>query len=552
MNIRKYLLITDTSYENPNPGDILIGKGIEYLILQAEKELCNFPIFRYANIFNVYKMDNNEWLKLIEDIDYIILCGTPQLSHKIPVYFNRPFYDKLRLAKKINKRIANLWIGIVNQDSVNYKNINTIVGSHRDFIQGNFNVYDLIISRSPITKQILDECDIQNFLLYDSVCYTPFYYGIKFENKSVNLVVVKNLGKWNSRITKSLKILSQKLDRTRPILHIAHDLTDYYIFKQYFPDIICVNDPKSLVKLYSHANQVISLRVHGSVLATVFGVPTIHILIDSRSTILEYLGLKVYKFKDFLNNPLQCSFERATINESKLKDCEKLFISFFYRHLQAKYGHNKLQEITSYFDREYWTRKTKSNYSNAVVKTEVQKVLADMISKVPFKRGLELGCGGGYFVYLVNKRNKDFIGVDISKYAIEVGKEKLNLKNKLFVSSIHDLRMFPDNYFDLIYSQQVLEHLPTELVPLLVKELKRVCKKGCLLYLFLVLGYENQIAKADNDIDKTHINLKPKEWWDYHFSIEGFRPIDPNYIGDTSLNAINSIKHLHRVFYSKV
>ena len=37
MNLRKYFLLTDTNYENSNPGDILIGKGIEYLIGEAEK-----------------------------------------------------------------------------------------------------------------------------------------------------------------------------------------------------------------------------------------------------------------------------------------------------------------------------------------------------------------------------------------------------------------------------------------------------------------------------------------------------------------------------------
>ena len=552
MNIRKYLLITDTSYDDPNPGDILIGKGIEYLLLQAEKELCNFPIFRYTNIFNVYKLDDNKWLELVEDIDYIILCGTPQLSHHIPPWFSESFYNKLRLAKKHNKRIANLWIGIVNQNYTNYKNINPIINSHKSFIQKNFSVYDLIVSRSPITKQVLDKYNIQNYLLYDLVCYSPFYYDIKPKNSSVNLVVVRNLGDINDKVANNLQLLAQvKLDKTRPTLYLAHDLTDYRIFKRYFPNIVCVNNPKSLVEIYSHANQVISLRVHGSVLASVYKRPVIHILVDSRSTILEHLGLKVYSFKDFLESPLECNFHIASVDNSKLVKDKNLFISVFYKHMQIKLGKSTLQDTLRYFDSEYWTKKNKSNYSSAIIRTSIQRTLADIISKLHFKQGLELGCGGGYFIYLMNTKGKRFVGVDISKYAIDEGINKLGLKDQIFVSSIHDLSMFPNNSFDIVYSQQVLEHLPTELVPLLIKELKRVCKKGCLLYLFLVLGYEDQIAKADNDIDKTHINLKPKEWWDYQFSKEGFKPINTDYIGSVKITNINEIKNTHRIFYIK-
>ena len=552
MNIRKYLLITDTSYDDPNPGDILIGKGIEYLLLQAEKELCNFPIFRYTNIFNVYKLDDSKWLELIEDIDHIILCGTPQLSHHIPPWFSESFYNKLRLAKKHNKKIANLWIGIVNQDYTNYKNINPIINSHKSFIQKNFSVYDLIVSRSPITKQVLDKCNIQNYLLYDSVCYAPFYYDIRPKNNAVNLVVVRNLGDVNDEVAKNLQLLAQtKLDKTRPTLYLAHDLTDYRIFKRYFPNIVCVNNPKSLVEIYSHANQVISLRVHGSVLASVYKRPVIHILVDSRSTILEHLGLKVYNFKDFLERPLECDFHIASVDNSKLDKDKNLFISVFYKHMQVKLGKSTLQDTLRYFDSEYWTKKNKSNYSSAIIRTSIQRTLADIISKLHFKQGLELGCGGGYFIYLMNTKNKCFVGVDISKYAIDEGINKLGLKDQLFVSSIHDLSMFPDNSFDIVYSQQVLEHLPTELVPLLIKELKRVCKKGCLLYLFLVLGYEDQIAKADNDVDKTHINLKSKAWWDYQFSKEGFKPINTDYIGNIKIADIDEIKKIHRIFYIK-
>ena len=168
--------------------------------------------------------------------------------------------------------------------------------------------------------------------------------------------------------------------------------------------------------------------------------------------------------------------------------------------------------------------------------------------------GIDLGCAGGYFVKLMHDYGKNVLGVDLSAYAINASiKEFPEIKDKLFVSSLHDLKFLRDESIDFVYSQQVLEHIPTELNEMFFKELSRICQKGCKLALFLVLGYENLVAKDYNDIDKTHWNLKTKKWWLDNFEKYGFIE-DVNLEKDMceKLKETKGFQSLHRIILKKI
>lgn len=95
---------------------------------------------------------------------------------------------------------------------------------------------------------------------------------------------------------------------------------------------------------------------------------------------------------------------------------------------------------------------------------------------------LDCGCGSGSILEAVWHPQGKFYGVDISKKGIELGKKRLKRKKniKLLVGDLAKLK-FKDNFFDLVYSAYVLEHLekPEEVI----REMIRVTKKdGWLIF----------------------------------------------------------------------
>jgi len=421
-----------------------------------------------------------------------------------------------------------------------------ILNSYKEFLN-NYKIFDFIVTRDTIAHKTLRTVGINNIRLLDSVFYSPYYYSIKNKNKSLNVITVRDLNSLNDKIIKSFSKI--KVDETKHTIYLAHDITDFNTYYKKVPNLICINNPKSLLEIYSYASNVVSLRVHGSVPALYFGANVSNISIDSRSDILNYVGLNSIDIYSFIKKPT-VSFNSVNVHSILRRDMD-IFLNEFYNKCQVVRGKKVLIVTKEYIGKDYWTGKTISNYSNPVIRSDIQYILSDAISRVDFNSGLDLGCAAGYFVYLMNSKGKNFKGIDLSDYVISVGKKEFpSISNYLYNGSIHDLSVFPDSYFDLVYSQQVLEHLPTELVPIMVNELYRVCKPNTKLFLFLVIGYKDQIGKSDNDVDETHQNLKTKEWWDCQFRSRGFIPIDTSYIGDVSMNS-SKLKNLHKIFYVK-
>ena len=76
-----------------------------------------------------------------------------------------------------------------------------------------------------------------------------------------------------------------------------------------------------------------------------------------------------------------------------------------------------------------------------------------------FDRALEFGCGAGRFLPHFEKRFKEVWGADVSPEMIDLA-SKHNPRCKFHLVTRPDLKFFPNNHFDLIYSFLVLQHLP--------------------------------------------------------------------------------------------
>ena len=123
-----------------------------------------------------------------------------------------------------------------------------------------------------------------------------------------------------------------------------------------------------------------------------------------------------------------------------------------------------------------------------------------------WKNLLDVGCGSGAFC-LQNEKYpyEEIIGMDFAS----IPEEGINYSNKIkFIRGDALDIPYADNYFELITSFDVLEHLLPEDVSLALNELKRVCSGEMLLK----PAYRESHAKGVEGED-LHPTVKPESWW---------------------------------------
>ena len=87
------------------------------------------------------------------------------------------------------------------------------------------------------------------------------------------------------------------------------------------------------------------------------------------------------------------------------------------------------------------------------IRNEMLKYLPQNAKKI-----LDVGCGEACFSFLVKqKNNAEVWGIELNRNAAEASKEKID---KVIIGNITDkIDELPNNYFDCIYFNDVLEHL---------------------------------------------------------------------------------------------
>ena len=76
---------------------------------------------------------------------------------------------------------------------------------------------------------------------------------------------------------------------------------------------------------------------------------------------------------------------------------------------------------------------------------------------------LEVGCGGGDFAIHLAKQKAEVTAVDFSSKALESARERAKIQNKRVAFQAGDAEALPfiDNFFDLLFSCECLEHVPS-------------------------------------------------------------------------------------------
>jgi len=143
---------------------------------------------------------------------------------------------------------------------------------------------------------------------------------------------------------------------------------------------------------------------------------------------------------------------------------------------------------------------------------------------------LDIGCGNGAFLSFMKALNLETYGVEISSKAIEIARRN---GHQVLMGTIEDA-LFPDDFFDIITMNNVLEHLQDPLSAL--KKLNRFLKPGGEL-IICVPNFNSLSRKAFGKVwDGLAI-----PWHFHHFSMKSLKK------ATESVNFINSEeKYIYR------
>ena len=99
-------------------------------------------------------------------------------------------------------------------------------------------------------------------------------------------------------------------------------------------------------------------------------------------------------------------------------------------------------------------------------------------ARCPIRTFLEVGCGLGYGMREARQRGWEVQGQEVSSVFADTVKNSLGVT--VFVGFLEEAK-YPDHYFDVIYLDSVLEHLPDPLG--MLRELRRILSPQGLLFI---------------------------------------------------------------------
>jgi SAM-dependent methyltransferase len=155
------------------------------------------------------------------------------------------------------------------------------------------------------------------------------------------------------------------------------------------------------------------------------------------------------------------------------------------------------------YDR-YW-RSHPSNWSYGI------NVINQALSTGSYRQIFDAGCGNGEVVAHLLRLGYEARGVELSAHAVSHG---LVNTGEVVQGSLEKLP-FPDQSFDLVFSSEVLEHIPAERIPAVARELVRICRTR----LFLTIS-----LRPSSQNNAYHVTLRPRDWWENQFIQAGVHP----------------------------
>lgn len=126
---------------------------------------------------------------------------------------------------------------------------------------------------------------------------------------------------------------------------------------------------------------------------------------------------------------------------------------------------------------------------------------------------IDFGFGSGYAMDFFEGRGLCVEGTDISSFAVETQKKK---GRRAYHRSLDNLGLLEDNQYNIGFCNDVIEHVPEELVVPSLEEMTRVCSD----YLFLsVCPTPSHHLSLEGE--NLHLTVRPESWWEEKFQKYG-------------------------------
>ena len=174
----------------------------------------------------------------------------------------------------------------------------------------------------------------------------------------------------------------------------------------------------------------------------------------------------------------------------------------------------KKHSEVSFFDKEYFTGKGKSNYwwtigdyENLAKSKHWGEILKSLKKIKSSGKLLDIGCAYGFFIKIASAQFRSY-GIDISSFAIRKSRK---ITDKTLRASANSLP-FKDKSFDVITALDTLEHVSE--LNTCMRELRRILKKNGILLLLLPNPIWWNFFSIFKLEDKSHVNKFNIEKWE--------------------------------------
>ena len=168
-----------------------------------------------------------------------------------------------------------------------------------------------------------------------------------------------------------------------------------------------------------------------------------------------------------------------------------------------------MNSLKNVFDEKYFedgVRHRVSAYENYRWMPErTIREASSIINNIKFDTVLDYGCAKGFMVHALRLLGKEAHGVDVSEYAVKNCHPRVE-KYLSVIETAQDIK----GGWDLIIAKDVLEHIPKDLIPEVLIELRRRCKT---IFVAVPLGDGKRYRIREYEMDVTHVVREPEEWW---------------------------------------
>lgn len=173
-----------------------------------------------------------------------------------------------------------------------------------------------------------------------------------------------------------------------------------------------------------------------------------------------------------------------------------------------------------WYDEDYWERSRESgkggftgpytwerlgSYFNATAQHLITSLDLKATDSLAARQVLDVGCAKGYLVKALRLKGIKAFGVDFSTYAL--AHSDPDTKNFLTRHNVITKNLV--DQYDVVTCFDMMEHIPEVSAELVLKRIAKVATRA-IVFNIGVTSYEDKDAL---NMDTSHINIKPREWW---------------------------------------